>query len=697
MKFNLPVIGKEPIELPHFPTRWQAFLFRAYEYVPAAKIAEILGIGEAQVEEEAKALGLPDFDPQDLWLNRGYITIIRRLWHILPYEQLLQLLDTDAQSLAIILREEDFFDIKLDQKPACKPVKWRALNETEQIETAKIKSIMEQYGDLGVKPFDFTYELPKITPAGEETFKTRMIYAFSGLYQTAFDVESDVFCPDSMLEAYRNAGINGVWAPGILMQLSEFPFNPKLSEGYEERLARMRRFADRLAKYGIKLYLYINEPRFMPENFFEKYPHLRGHHAREDKVCLCSSTVEVQNYLKNGIETICRAVPNLGGFFTITRSEYPTNCYSHSEPDDANGKMCTCPRCKERSVGEVIGEVIGCILEGARRVSKDIKVFAWSWAWKEHNDEIIRALPKETILMSQSELAVPFEIGGVRGEVKDYSMSIIGPGERAKAEWTLAKECGLETAAKVQINTTWECSTIPALPVYPLVEEHMARLQKEGVSHLLLSWTLGGYPSKNIMHAAKFFYSEAVIPHESEAVQKATILFAEAFKEFPFHISTVYNGPQNAGPSTLLFAEPTGYKSTMTCFAYDDLESWRSIYPEDVFESQFAKLCAKWEEGLSYLKDEPMDETKRMAEAAYCIFRSCLDQIRFIRARDTGDIAAMHRTAENELKTAEKMLELMKMDASIGFEAANHYYFSKGQILEKILNCNNIIQKTVLA
>lgn len=696
MKFNLPAIGKEALKLPHFPTRWQAFLFRAYEYVPAFKIAEILKISEKQVVEEANALGLPDYDPQDVWLNRGYITIIRRMWHILPYEQLLRLLNIDAQSLAIILREEDFLDIKLAEKPACLPVEWQPLTDDQKQKTAAIRKIMLKYADLGIKPFDFRYEVPEITLSGEEKFKTRMIYAFSGLYQTAFDVESDVFCPDAMLEAYRKAGINGVWAPGILMQLTEFPFAPQLSKGYEERLARMRRFADRLEQHGIKLYLYINEPRFMPENFFEKFPHLRGHKAREDKVCLCSSTKEVQDYIKNGIETICRAVPNIGGFFTITRSEYPTNCYSHSDPYNRNNNLCSCPRCSKRSVGEVIGEVIGCILEGARRVNEEIKVFAWSWAWRDFNEEIIRSLPKGTILMSQSELAVPFEIGGVCGEVKDYSMGIIGPGERAKSEWALAKECGLELCAKVQINTTWECSTIPALPVYPLVEEHMERLQKEGVSHLLLSWTLGGYPSKNIAHAAKFFCSNMQSSNESAALRKATALFAEAFKEFPFHIHTLYRGPQNAGPSTLLYEKPTGYEATMTCFAYDDLENWRSIYPVDVFESQFSKLCEKWEEGLVFLKDEPMDETKRMAEAAYCIFRSCLDQIRFIRARDAGDISAMHHAAENEFKTAEKMLELMKLDASIGFEAANHYYFSKGQILEKILNCYDVMQKTVL-
>ena len=56
---------------------------------------------------------------------------------------------------------------------------------------------------------------------------------------------------------------------------------------------------------------------------------------------------------------------------------------------------------------------------------------------------------------------LPFEIGGVRGNVLDYSMSIVGPGERAKNEWRIARERGLEIGAKVQVNTTWEASTCP--------------------------------------------------------------------------------------------------------------------------------------------------------------------------------------------------------------------------------------------
>jgi len=333
------------------------------------------------------------------------------------------------------------------------------------------------------------------------------------------------------------------------------------------------------------------------------------------------------------------------------------------------------------------------MLDGVRRVSEDIKVFAWSWGWFEDYAEIISKLPDDIIFLSQTDRGIPFEIGGVKGEVRDYSMSIIGPGEQARTEWRLARERGLKVGAKVQFSTTWEASTVPAIPVAPSIEKHMQRLSAEGVEHLILSWTLGGYPCANIAAAAKYFYEECSYDPANEPTYAAQKQFAEAFKEFPFHIMVLYKGPANAGPSSLLFAEPTGYKATMTCYAYDDLESWRSIYPADVFEDQFAKLCEKWEKGLAMLPAEDDSEVTDMAWGTYCLFKASLNQIRFVRARDEGRYADAVAAAESELEIAKKMLSLMNKNASIGYEAANHYYFSKGQLAEKVLNCHHIIEK----
>ena len=79
MIYSLPEIGKAAIPLPHFPTRHQAFIFRAYEYFDSDKIADILGTSKETVEKEASAMGLPKYDKKDVWQKKGYITIIRRI------------------------------------------------------------------------------------------------------------------------------------------------------------------------------------------------------------------------------------------------------------------------------------------------------------------------------------------------------------------------------------------------------------------------------------------------------------------------------------------------------------------------------------------------------------------------------------------------------------------------------------------
>ena len=269
MIYSLPPIGKEALNLPHFPTKHQAFIFRAYEYIPTEKIASLLKTSPENVKAAAEEMGLPDSEVGDIWLRRGYITIIRRMWHILPYEQLLELLEMDSDTLATIMREEDFLDIKLSDKPICEPVAWRELTDEERLATAKIKKIISGLSFRGKRAFEFEYNVPHITPSGEERFETRIIYAFSGLYQHAFDVDSEEFLPDEQLAAYAALGINGIWTQGVLSQLAEFPFDTRVSEGYEKRIERMRSLVERLDKYGIKLYLYINEPRAMPLSFFE--------------------------------------------------------------------------------------------------------------------------------------------------------------------------------------------------------------------------------------------------------------------------------------------------------------------------------------------------------------------------------------------------------------------------------------------
>ena len=85
-----------------------------------------------------------------------------------------------------------------------------------------------------------------------------------------------------------------------------------------------------------------------------------------------------------------------------------------------------------------------------------------------------------------------------------YSISSVGPGPQAVDNWKAAQAAGLRTVAKVQVNNSWELSTVPYLPVMDLVAEHCRNLASAGVDGTMLSWSLGGYPSPNLEIAARF-------------------------------------------------------------------------------------------------------------------------------------------------------------------------------------------------
>ena len=254
----LPKIQRVKMPENIFPTKWQTVIFRNYGLVSLDKIAKVLSCNEQTVLQEAKRLGLQGVEYDKNWEVRGYITLIRNNWFLLCYEQLLELLEMDEATFATILREEDFLDVKLGDKPDCEPVYFRTLTEEERARTKKIKEIMSALPAAQTKSFDFQYRVPKLRFSGDEVFQTRMIYAFSGLYQNAFEVDSRTYLPDELLAAYRDIGVNAVWTQGLLSQLTEFPWAPEISNGWQARIERMRDLTDRLEAYGIKLFLYLN-------------------------------------------------------------------------------------------------------------------------------------------------------------------------------------------------------------------------------------------------------------------------------------------------------------------------------------------------------------------------------------------------------------------------------------------------------
>lgn len=725
----------QPLEVPHFPSREHAFVWRNWPCVDVSRLAEVLNASDDQIREMAESMGLPsDQRVSYLQAERGYISVIRRNWHLLPYDQLLLLLGWDKERLAYTLKEDDFLWNKLgSSKPDCRPLRYRKPTPEELKRCHEIRNtVRSHFGEVLSEPmeprFSFVEKLSSsrgIPPKPEkcEDGPIRFLYSYFAVYgDPLLNPGLDPY-PDGLLGKLAAQGINGVWLHTVLRQLAPSQDFPEFGEKAEIRLGNLRRLVHRAKRYGIKVYLYMNEPRSMPAQFFGKYPDIAG--AREgDNIAMCTSMPEVRRFVTESLAHVFREVPDLGGVFTITASENLTNCWSRGGQDG-------CPRCSKRTAAEVIIEINRAIAKGVWGGNRNASVIVWDWGWHDDWAEaIIRGLPDGVHLMSVSEWDLPIERGGIPHRVGEYSMSCVGPGPRAQRHWGWAKQRGLKTLAKVQVNCTWELSAIPYIPVMDLVGRHMANLSKLDIDGLMVSWTLGGYPSPNLELVHRFAQDpppdlETTLADlargrfGSSAAPKALrawSAWSRAFQEYPFDIRLLYAGPCQVGPANPLFPESTGHAATMVGFPHDDLTTWRSVYPAEIFIQQFDRLAEGWRGGLELMREaiaEAESETCRtnaeedlqLAEAAYAHFRSVANQARFVLSRDqlaSGSLSdseredrlgTMKHVAEEEIELAERLFDLTSKDSRIGYEASNHYYYYPLDLVEKVINCEYILRE----
>lgn len=745
-----------PVNFPHFPDRLHAYVWRNWSLVPAERIARVVGATREQIVQIGRAMGLPG--PPRITAEqrrRSYITVIRRNWHLLPYEQLLDLLGWSEEQMAYTLQEDDFLFIKLGSlKPRCEPLRYSPPGPEALRREKEIAAIVRREFPDGLTSrdplFSFVHRLSKLLttqpraegrrPRAEShhsplvphhsTLTPRFCSSYFALYGDPLLEPGPAPYPDGYLERLAASGVDGVWLQGVLYKLAPFPWEPRLSDRYKDRLRNLRALVKRARKHGIGVYLYLNEPRSMPLSFFEAHPHLRGV-TEGDYAAMCTSEPSVQQYIRESVASICRAVPDLAGFFTITASENLTNCWSHHRGD-------SCPRCGKRSGAEVIAEVHRFVQEGIERSGSRASLIAYDWGWPDAWVEaIIEALPQEAALMSVSEWSIPIRRGGVESIVGEYAISEVGPGPRASRHWEIARRRGMKTIAKIQAANTWELSATPYIPALESVAQHIANLRKTGVNGLMLGWTLGGYPSPNLEVVAEMGRADSP-PSPSEvlrvvaerrfgltlapAVVEAWRAFSAAFREFPYHIGVVYSAPQQFGPANLLWERPTGYRATMIGFPYDDLERWRAVYPPEVFIAQFNRVADGFEQALARLKEAVSEnsaslappqkaalaEELSVAEAAAIHFRTVANQARFVVARDaltqakTPDekrplLAELQQVLNDEIALARRLFALQTADSRLGFESSNQYYYVPLDLVEKALNCRDLLDRWLTA
>lgn len=696
------ICTEEPLSLP---TRWQTVIFRNYGYVSADKIAAVLGCGEQTVHSEAERLGLGDVEYHSDWEKKGYITIIRNNWFLLPYSQLTVLLAISKEKLEFILKKEDFLYLKLGGfKPCCQEVRYAPLTETQTERTEEIaKSIKGLCIQRKVPPFDFFGKLPKTAEAERTNTHARIVHGYLTPCGDVFSQNSETYLPDDLLRAYSAQGVNGLWFHGLLSSLSPYPFDERLSEGYRARREELKRLIARCKEYGIKVYLYLNEPRGLPKDRIGKYARLAGRTER-DTVGLCLEKREVENYLYEAVKDLLDEVTGLGGIITITMSENLTHCNYRPGTN--------CPVCAKIPPEVSAAKVNNVIMRAIRDSRSDCELIANLWGWSSFMDwseeqtmRGIELLDKDISVMFVSEYDLAIEKGGVKSRIIDYSLGNPGPSEISKKGIEKAKSEGHKTYAKIQINNSWECSAAAYLPVFDLVYEHLTNLKAVGVQDFMLTWTLGGYPSPMMGLVADFVeqgekfslksWYDKQFGEYSSKMQSAVGYFSQAFREYPFSIDSLYYSPKTLGLANLWQLMPDEKKSCMVCYSYDDFENWISPYPYERYISQYEKLLALWEKGIALLEnadDERVNEVKVYAETAYLHFKADVLQTKFsyFKRNIAGYQSEIAELLREEKECIVRLLAILAECPAVGYETSNHYFYNESNLTEKILNIEKI-------
>ncbi len=716
----LPAINPEMTpERNNLPTRWQTVIFRNYRMVPAENIAKVLECTVEDVEREAARLGLRQGAADPVWFRRGHITIIRNNWYLLPYEQMLTLLDYTEEKLDFILEKEDGLYSKLGfTKPLCEKVTYSPLTEAEIAETEALAKTISEYDTSHRAYFDFYDDTsdfePKYVTSVEKGI--RMVYPYLTPCGDPFLVDSRTHLPDELLDDYAKVGVNTFIIYAVLSTLSPYPINPEDSRDYKLRRKNLKELIERAGKRGIKICLYLNELRALPREVFERYgrPDLGGSVSGSgDFVALCMQKEENQKLLYDLTYDLFSDIPEISYVCCTTMSEHMTHCIFQTyypelptTPGDPRGTVC--PVCKELPVETNSVIVLNIINKAIRDAGSNATTIASMWAWSSEKmiENGVPKLDKDIVVLGFSEWGMPFKVGERTFEVVDYSISNYGPSERYKKVAKVAMESSHEMMAKVQLSNSWELAAVPYLPLFDMELDHIRKLNAIGTKNYQLTWTLGSYPSltfdmvANYLDAPDTFdlekWYEKHYGADAPIVHKAVKHFCKGFREYPFSIEVIYFSAKNHGAVNRWNLAPVKQSSAVVGWTFDDVEYYTRPYQPQLFIEHYERLIPEFDKGIEFLEGaQSTDAAKELllfAKIARNHFMADVVHTKYVLAKRRLPASKDEmRTliAENRALCLE-LLELVAQSTLACYETANHYFYTERDIIEKLIQLDGL-------
>ncbi len=188
-----------------------------------------------------------------------------------------------------------------------------------------------------------------------------------------------------------------------------FP-DPRIAPFIPEEFVRKNRElllakAEILREYGLGAAFWSYEPNYLPEEFFEAYPHLRGprvDHPRRGNTpafAPCVSVEETQEMFANMVAELLENVPELHTFFFKTNDAGSGICWSDWQYAGPNGPT----QCKNHSMGDRVATLMNSFKAGAGKAGQDISIYlTGSMFSDEEKEDIYAHLPEGCYFQSHN-------------------------------------------------------------------------------------------------------------------------------------------------------------------------------------------------------------------------------------------------------------------------------------------------------
>ena len=238
--------------------------------------------------------------------------------------------------------------------------------------------------------------------------------------------------------------------------------------------------------------------------------------------------------------------------------------------------------------------------EECHAINPDIEILPWEYNidFRKKNVDtkryFIQQLPENTIPLLTWENGKSFEIDGLEGNLRDYSINQIGPAEVTDAQITEARSRGMKVYSNAQ---TFSCGaqlqTVPYQPFPQQWHQRYEKLEEYGIDGTLESWSSGYAPSFMTEFRAWYCWSDAPDRDEllhqiaardfgsdqASSVVKAWDLFSQAVRLVPD--TGPYMGTTNSIGNPLFFDPPPARTATFK-YSWMDQGAWQGYLGAEI-------------------------------------------------------------------------------------------------------------------